>query len=300
MVAQNVSRKAARVPAFQSQRPKPFTPARRVFAKVAQAEPVADDDLSALMEGEEDEDEEVDVSGEFDADILAAVAVATELVSTFDDELLHEVDMVDAESKASVEQMAEDAMDRVLSSGTATEALLAGLAGDDVPEAENVEDAQGPHGFRKYDEQVDAGMSVEQREAVAKYKLTKNELANLVPKDWDTINIDWFSSRREDNIALPEYKLSFLWQEKNIAVGVDQVYSRGQVSPLTEFFFWPRKDAWEELKAALEARPWIAERDKVILLNRLTEVINFWQDEATKHSIDEARSSFPDCGFAGI
>lgn len=39
-----------------------------------------------------------------------------------------------------------------------------------------------------------------------------------------------------------------------------QVYSRGQTSPLTEFFFWPRKDAWEELKAALEARPWVSER----------------------------------------
>lgn len=39
-----------------------------------------------------------------------------------------------------------------------------------------------------------------------------------------------------------------------------------QVSPLTEFFFWPRKDAWEELRLALEARPWISERDKVCAL----------------------------------
>lgn len=31
------------------------------------------------------------------------------------------------------------------------------------------------------------------------------------------------------------------------------------------------------MRLALEARPWISERDKVLLLNRLTEVINYWQ-----------------------
>ena len=30
-------------------------------------------------------------------------------------------------------------------------------------------------------------------------------------QDWDTINVDWFTNRKEENIPLPEYKLNFIW-----------------------------------------------------------------------------------------
>jgi 30S ribosomal protein 3 len=43
--------------------------------------------------------------------------------------------------------------------------------------------------------------------------------------------------------------------------------------------------------------PWWC-RDRIILLNRLTTLINFWQDEVVKHTVDEARMEFPDCAFA--
>lgn len=71
-----------------------------------------------------------------------------------------------------------------------------------------------------------------------------------------------------------------------------------QRSPVTEYFFWPRKDAWEELKASLDARSWIGEREKVLLLNQCTEVINAWQAE-NKLSLEEARAKFPNCRFSG-
>lgn len=112
---------------------------------------------------------------------------------------------------------------------------------------------------------------------------------------------------------------------------------------MTEYYFWPRKDAWEELKVALEAKPWISARyavsrlpswisrmrikcsldldvwptlsglniafqhlmnampcrDKILLLNRTTEVINFWQTEGQKPSLEQAAAAFPDCVFKG-
>lgn len=40
-------------------------------------------------------------------------------------------------------------------------------------------------------------------------------------------------------------------------------------------------------------------RNRVLLLNLTTDVINFWQDEATKHTIEEAKEKYPQVLFQG-
>ena len=40
-------------------------------------------------------------------------------------------------------------------------------------------------------------------------------------------------------------------------------------------------------------------RDKIILLNKTTEIINFWQDSEKKKTIAEAKEAFPECMFQG-
>lgn len=96
-----------------------------------------------------------------------------------------------------------------------------------------------------------------------------------------------------------QFTLNFLWLEKNVAIAVDQLFDQNKKSPVTEYFFWPRVDAWEELKDAMEAKPWVQERDKIILLNKATEIINFWQDNEPRKTVQEAREAFPDCTFQG-
>jgi 30S ribosomal protein 3 len=54
------------------------------------------------------------------------------------------------------------------------------------------------------------------------------------------------------------------------------VFARGNSAPLTQYFIWPRADAWEEMKISLESRPWVEDADKVFLLNRLTAVSVVW------------------------
>ncbi|WCJ24556.1 30S ribosomal protein 3 chloroplastic [Euphorbia peplus] len=78
-------------------------------------------------------------------------------------------------------------------------------------------------------------------------------------------------------IEKPRLVLKFIWMEKNIGLGLDQVIPGHGAVPLSPYYFWPRKDAWEELKTTLESKPWISQKKMIILLNQATDIINLWQ-----------------------
>ena len=97
-----------------------------------------------------------------------------------------------------------------------------------------------------------------------------------------------------------KFILKFLWLEKSIAVCLDQKIGE-KTTPLTEYFFWPQKDAWEEMKNFLESKPWITQAESVILLNQITEIINFWQEKEptfiNKNDFSSLSSKFPNVIF---
>ncbi|XP_059642255.1 small ribosomal subunit protein cS23-like [Cornus florida] len=75
----------------------------------------------------------------------------------------------------------------------------------------------------------------------------------------------------------PRLVLKFIWMEKNIGIALNQVIPGHGTIPLSPYYFWPRKDAWEELKVMLESKPWISQKQMIIFLNQATDIINLWQ-----------------------
>ena len=96
----------------------------------------------------------------------------------------------------------------------------------------------------------------------------------------------------------PRFVLKVVWLDKNIALAIDHVIGKG-TSPLTAYYFWPRNDAWQQLKDELDSKSWILESEKIDLLNQATEIINFWQEHGKHTTMNQAQTKYPDVTFAG-
>jgi 30S ribosomal protein 3 len=101
---------------------------------------------------------------------------------------------------------------------------------------------------------------------------------------------------------MERFVLKFLWMEKSLGICLDQKIGH-KLSPLTEYYFWPKNDAWDEIRINLEVKSWITQSELFSILNQITEVINDWQELSEKSNcskgLNDVKKKFSDCLFIG-
>jgi 30S ribosomal protein 3 len=99
---------------------------------------------------------------------------------------------------------------------------------------------------------------------------------------------------------MKKFVLKFLWLNNCISVSLDQKVGEKTI-PITPYFSWPSRDAWDEMRVYFDSKNWIPDSEAVVFLNRITEIINYWQDREISQRIDikKIREKFPDCLFIG-
>ena len=97
---------------------------------------------------------------------------------------------------------------------------------------------------------------------------------------------------------MKKFTLKIIWLHYNIGLAIDHIAHKGY-SPLSSYFFWPRNDAWNQIKTELESKPWISDHDKISLLNQVTLIINYWQEHKATQSIQQVQDQFPEFVFCG-
>ena len=80
-----------------------------------------------------------------------------------------------------------------------------------------------------------------------------------------------------------EFRIRVLLIKNTIGIAVDQIY-RKQCIHLTNYYFWPRNDAWELIRLEINSKSWISDNDKISILNQITQILNKWKknNEASK------------------
>ena len=82
-------------------------------------------------------------------------------------------------------------------------------------------------------------------------------------------------------------------------MAVDQTILK-QSYPLTQYYFWPRTEAWDQLKLELDSKPWLSEKEKIVILNLTTDLISYWRQNRTTEKIEDLTNNFSEVTFVEL
>jgi|TARA_B100000475_G_scaffold150317_1_gene111674 30S ribosomal protein 3 len=96
-----------------------------------------------------------------------------------------------------------------------------------------------------------------------------------------------------------QLKLKVLWLKNVLGLAIDQTVIK-QSYPLTQYYFWPRTEAWDQLKLELDSKPWLSEKEKIIILNLATDIITHWRTNRNTDAVNKIANTFSEAAFVDL
>ena len=72
-----------------------------------------------------------------------------------------------------------------------------------------------------------------------------------------------------------QLKLKIAWFNNALGLTINQV-SSDQSYALTRYYFWPKTEAWEQLKLELDSKFWLGKEEKIKILKTAGDIMNYW------------------------
>ena len=88
-----------------------------------------------------------------------------------------------------------------------------------------------------------------------------------------------------------ELKLKVFWFKNVLGLAIDQV-TLNQKYPLTTYYFWPKTEAWEQLKLELNSKLWITKKEKEQILQTTGDVIKYWLSYRNTKAVENIKEEF--------
>jgi len=96
-----------------------------------------------------------------------------------------------------------------------------------------------------------------------------------------------------------QLNLRIIWLKNVLGLAIDQEFEK-QKYPLTQYYFWPRTEAWDQLKLELDSKSWLSETEKITFLNLVTDVISHWRNYRSKETVEDFAKNFKDATFVKL
>jgi 30S ribosomal protein 3 len=88
-----------------------------------------------------------------------------------------------------------------------------------------------------------------------------------------------------------QLKLKIIWFENYLGLAVNIIGLKQQYL-LTPYYFWPRTNAWEQLKLELDSKFWLTEKEKIDILRTTRNVMDYWLSYRNTKNADNLREDF--------